>query len=380
VYKKILFFWILLLPTQLTKFFWPDWSVFLGTRIDFLAPVLYAQDFLIVPLLVLNFSKIILKIKRNKKSFGLLLVLIGLNVVFAIRPEIAIFKWISVLKIIFIAFLVWKDKELVKKYLLFCIPCWVVGELILSLGQVARGGSLQGLFYWLGERKFSYIDPGIALMSIADETFIRAYGTFSHPNVMAGFVGVCLLVWQRFKKIDLSFWLIWWSGIVVLVLTGSRVAILSLLVSLFFKFRIKNILALVVVGLMGLVLYKQVGWDVNSGLKRTWLVGQSLRQIAFSPIFGIGLGNNIIANSEYRNFEGVRLLQPVHNVYLLIMAELGLLVTVIFVFFSKKVRFNKVLLFILITGLFDHYWISAAQTIGLMAVILPILNDKTDTF
>ena len=380
MYKKILFFWILLLPTQLTKFFWPDWSVFLGTRIDFLAPVLYAQDFLIVPLLVLNFSKIILKIKRNKKSFGLLLVLIGLNVVFAIRPEIAIFKWISVLKIIFIAFLVWKDKELVKKYLLFCIPCWVVGELILSLGQVARGGSLQGLFYWLGERKFSYIDPGIALMSIADETFIRAYGTFSHPNVMAGFVGVCLLVWQRFKKIDLSFWLIWWSGIVVLVLTGSRVAILSLLVSLFFKFRIKNILALVVVGLMGLVLYKQVGWDVNSGLKRTWLVGQSLRQIAFSPIFGIGLGNNIIANSEYRNFEGVRLLQPVHNVYLLIMAELGLLVTVIFVFFSKKVRFNKVLLFILITGLFDHYWISAAQTIGLMAVILPILNDKTDTF
>ena len=54
--QKIVFWWlILLLPSQLGKHFWFDFSQVLGLRIDYLAPTLYLTDVLVIFLLLLWF-------------------------------------------------------------------------------------------------------------------------------------------------------------------------------------------------------------------------------------------------------------------------------------------------------------------------------------
>ena len=40
----LLILFLLLIPTQLGKHFWPDWSSVLGIRIDYLSPTLYLVD------------------------------------------------------------------------------------------------------------------------------------------------------------------------------------------------------------------------------------------------------------------------------------------------------------------------------------------------
>lgn len=111
-------------------------------------------------------------------------------------------------------------------------------------------------------------------------------------------------------------------------------------------------------------------------------VGESLRQRVFlntqaenilakSPFFGVGLGN-FIPNLERRE-----LLQPVHNIYLLIATELGLvglgLFSVGFGYLILRIK-NKLSIFcilaILITSLFDHYWLTLQQTALLASFVL----------
>jgi hypothetical protein len=40
--------------------------------------------------------------------------------------------------------------------------------------------------YYLGERSVSVGSPAVALGSFMHEVVLRAYGTFGHPNVLAG--------------------------------------------------------------------------------------------------------------------------------------------------------------------------------------------------
>src|SRR5580700_6749474 len=60
----LLFFFFLLLPTQLGKHFWPDFSIVSGIRIDYLSPTIYFTDIL----LILLFVAFLL---RQKKFFSI---------------------------------------------------------------------------------------------------------------------------------------------------------------------------------------------------------------------------------------------------------------------------------------------------------------------
>jgi O-antigen ligase len=246
---------------------------------------------------------------------------------------------------------------------------------------------LGGVFWWLGERTFSASTIAIALTSVNGSLFLRPYATFPHPNVLAGFLAVILpvLIMKKPKFYQSIFIL----GTVSLFLTFSRSAWISLGLSLAiiaglnlqkktnFKPN-KTHLLLLIVGVFFILasvknLAQESQADPISLRKDLNLV--ALRMARSSPLIGVGLGNFLVVMPEFYKEKGHQIyyLQPVHNIYLLILAEtgaIGLTIFFLFILLTVRVLVRKKLLFspiilplfsILFLGLFDHYFLTLQQ-------------------
>jgi len=93
----------------------------------------------------------------------------------------------------------------------------------------------------------------------------------------------------------------------------------------------------------------------------------------------VGLNNFIVHLPQFYQSGSVYLLQPVHNIFLLVAAETGLVGLVIFLWFLiltfKKLLITNyyllitALIVILVLGLFDHYWLTLQQNQLLVAIV-----------
>ena len=94
-----------------------------------------------------------------------------------------------------------------------------------------------------------------------------------------------------------------------------------------------------------------------------------------SPFLGTGLGNYLIVQEQFPQLFADFLNQPVHNIFLLFLSETGAITILLlfFLFFKKLIsavkKYPYILIIILITGLFDHYWLTLQQNFLLMGVI-----------
>ncbi|MDD2482994.1 MAG: hypothetical protein PHE71_01760, partial [Candidatus Shapirobacteria bacterium] len=227
-----LFLFLLLIPTQLGRHFWPEWSYVLGIRVDYLSPTLYLLDLVWIGLVIFNFKFEFFNQFKKILNFKMLLILgfVGMNILIAVNPWVAVYKWLRVGQILVTFFYFRKNKDLIKKSLIKIIPCWIIFESLLAVAQMAKNGSLNGIFYWLGERSFTFNTIGIAQISVLGRGLIRAYGTFSHPNSLAGFLLVSLLLWWWLKGgraqdpplQKVFWWVVFWSGMLGIMVSGSR--------------------------------------------------------------------------------------------------------------------------------------------------------------
>src|SRR3989339_86162 len=185
--NKILFFlFLLFLPTQLGKHFFLDFSYLSGVRVDYLAPTIYLTDTIIFLCAIAN-SKIVFKFFENKKVLiGLLFLLI--NILFSRLPVISFYWFIKIIEFLIIISLAKKIITTLKEKLILA-ALFISGlfQLILSLTQLVNKHSIQGIFYYFGERLLTLSTPGVAKASIQGIEFLRSYGTFSHPNSLGGF-------------------------------------------------------------------------------------------------------------------------------------------------------------------------------------------------
>lgn len=406
-------FWLLLIPTQLGKHFWLKESGIMGARIDYLSIILYLTDivwFLWVWMHLRNEKRE----TRNeiKKLFSfqglLMLLLVVVNIIFASARLVALYRWLRIGQWWLTWQLVAKRKNEIKTYLKWIVPLWIILEAFLGLAQVVSGGSLNGIWWWLGERRFSFGGIGIAQMRLFDEGWIRAYGSFSHPNSLAGFL---LLGWWWWRKetrnlildsrntlLKIFYWVVNWSAIMGIIITGSRVVwaltIGLLITEQILNFKIQNIKiilgkTLLFLGTICLVLgvisvnYRLSdfvgGWDVNSWNKREMLGLSATRMIEKYPLFGVGAGNFIVNLPKFRvgNFYWM---QPVHNIFLLIWSEIGVLGIIMFLVVVseryKNFRWKKQWWFLVIvgvTGMLDHYWLTLPQNTWLLAIIMGLI-------
>lgn len=277
-----------------------------------------------------------------------------------------------------------------RRYFIDILFIGVLSQGLVGVMQFIRGSSL-GL-EWLGESVIVSGMQGSSFVTLNNEIFLRAYGTFPHPNVLAGyFLIIILLSFVLLKSGNKDGKIIIWILVILSFLfiwfTFSRIGIsLSLLL----------LLVLVLSQLKGLklfsftpILFLQrfanlfIGGD-TSLVDRIGLIKSSWEVFKDNWLIGIGGGNftrGMVGNYPLTQ-NGLILIQPVHNVFLLMLSEIGIAGSVIYILFLIKVVTSNVkrmtwvrwiLIFVfIVVGSFDHYIWSLPQgnIVGLLMLVL----------
>jgi O-antigen ligase len=413
IVNPLFYLLILFLPTQLGKHFWPNFSFVFGLRLDYLSPTIYLTDIFIVLILLFflpNLKIFLSKVGKKKfLFFGLLLLSLLIGAAASKNPLAGFYGLVKLLEYLFLTvFVVINFKSFNKTILFFCFLSGIIFESLLSFWQYFIQGSIGSLFYFFGERAFNAQTPGIANASINGQLFLRPYATFSHPNVLAGFLVIAMLYSLLFykNKIFLSFGI--FLGTASLLLALSRTAIFLWSIYLFVLFGIplvkkyKNRFSNVklAVGLVTLLIFAITIYLFfqNSFLlerftltkiteeafsQRTLLIQQAVAMFIRSPIFGVGL-NNFFNNLNFPSLQrSVLLVQPVHNIFLLVLSETGLigLGSLAYLFYksiktsinSKEKKYLLMLIFaVIFLGSFDHYFLTIQQGQLMFSIIFGV--------
>jgi len=393
---------ILLLPSQLGFHFWPSWSLVSGIRVDYLSPTVYLTDVISVILVMLFRDEVQLipsKLSLNtKKKLIVLGLFIALNIVFSTIPALSLYRWLRISLYILLASLLLTERKVVRALFVNSIPVTLFWTCVLALFQIAQRGSLNGVLYWLGERRFTVETPGIALSKLMPFVSLRPYATLPHPNVLAGVILVLWLMWVILHKNKTGrFWYITCLVAVVILFTESYSAWLAIgFCGLFFLFaKVKVgmstylqkvlLLCVVFVSLLSPILFSFASIDVGSRIGKNTRERIALAiEAGFigsqSPVLGSGLGTFVtkipgaLEIVPQTFITGVTsLLQPVHNIPLLVFAEMGGLGILLCISLFFSIPFTAPVIAILVISLFDHYWMTLNQPL-LVLLFLFVLH------
>lgn len=398
-FEALLFFLLLLsIPTQLGKHFWLESSLILGRRIDYLSPTIYLTDILwifwVTAFIFIN-KKVIYKSLKNNWIKTLAVFIISLVLIFIAKNHvIAFFYVLRVLELIIFATLVILKKP-TKLNLFYPLAIGVIASVFLETLQFFQQASLGGLFKFLGERSIDLNTPSVAHLIANGKIYLRPYAFFPHPNVLAGYLLLLYPVWY-FWQIDKYSKLQYLLKNILLVLsilgiflTFSRVAWLGYIlmwvcvygkniktIRLFLSISIILILEEIFLGRF-VNLYQ----DTQPIAERNLLISNAFDIFNRSPVFGAGLGNFLPQLTSFQ--KPPYLFQPVHNFWLMILAETGIAgLTSAVVFFIKTIKktladkkyylFVSLLLFLWLSW-FDHYFYDIKQTQWLLGLIVSLV-------
>jgi hypothetical protein len=475
VYKWLFLGFLLTLPLSVRKILW--YMPLGGVFNEYADISIYASDvFLVASFAVWIFTlkhnkRILSTIKEcstwNKKSIDWKMVIILLSplglilwsifsLFYAINQFIGVFFIIKLIEwyvlYLFIIFHIVSRETILytKTVLIIKTVCRVfifvgVIESVLGIVQFLQQKSI-GLTF-ISESVVHSSMPGIAKIIAYNTPYIRAYGTFPHPNILGGFLMTSILLsYFYYKVFHVEHRSVFKQQVVIgiqsvgLLLTFSKSAMLGLVVAcVYFKivsrgtnngsqliidkiqhiekklfhverFKINFIIGMVVVFVMSMLFF-QFNMDA--------LLFQSLRErlvyqsiaidvIRNHPILGISCGQLVIFMSQSSIYPLLSWqLQPVHNIFLLIWAELGGVGFMIFsgwfsillmnifsqhkfissqhltqrkqsithhVNISSSVYFNAIMIGLLPILLFDHYLWDIQQGQGLFWIISGVVS------
>jgi hypothetical protein len=265
----------------------------------------------------------------------------------------------------------------------------VVIQLVIGVLQFSGGKSL-GLEF-LGESKLLAGAIGTSFIKLSEGEFLRAYGTFPHPNVLAGYLLFTFLSASfahfTYKRKGLPLLVMLLSSF-LMVFTFSRVALALLVIS----WLVIGYISMMKKGL-GVLIFERFGTfftGMDYALEdRVKLIRESIEVIKQNLWFGVGSGNFTRAlegNVPYAA-TGISLLQPVHSIPLLLISEhgivFGLLLTALITIFTLRPLFMTFLgkhilvlgaLSLIAVGLMDHYLLTIQQGEMLLLASLFLLN------
>ena len=371
-------------------------------------------------------------------SIWLFVAFSGLSIFWAADKAAAYYLWFHLLEGAALFFVIVSSG--IKKEKLF----WA-----LIIGAAAEGLIATSQFLtqtiaankWLGLAAHSAGNLGDIVIETASGRWLRAYGAFIHPNILCGFAAigfaVAICLWhQYFKSPTLNFtpekntlpdskssatenFITTWLKLLLLI-------ILTLLATagLFFSFSLSAWLAALIIliivlwqnrkslfnlqysifVLSPLLLFVIFSWIFSplvlaradfsnrleniSGQERLNQVSQTFGLIKKHPPIGIGINNFTVELQKLYPRQPAYAYQPVHNIYLLITAELGLIGLAIFIIimfhvicymlYDSKI-FISAASFLMVTfiiGLFDHYFWTQYVGIILFWLSLTFIADN----
>lgn len=267
----------------------------------------------------------------------------------------------------------------------------ILFQSFLALFQYLEQSNLW--FKFLGEPSFGKETLDVAKIDFAEKQVVRPYGTFAHPNILAAYliVGIFLSLfsWKR-EKVLYTLFLIVFS--LILLLTFSRSAWLALVFGIIFYFSTTNrkvpflyiTLGASVVFLF-VIVFDLLPFIMDSIIfrvgifERIELVDIS-KLIFYENPLGVGLGNFTLVMQDYVGYKlDPWQLQPVHNAFVLLLVEGGIVVLITFLALYLQIfryiyrlyrKYKRRLLAgtllslwsaLLVLTLFDHYLISLYQ-------------------
>ncbi len=352
---------VLSIPIQLGFHFWPPWAQLLGRRIDYLSPTIYFTDCLLIIALVSWFFELYpLRRKINtfflRKNTALMvsvcigIAIIALNVTTSISWQVSLYRWIKLVLFGFITLYIATHQTERKQY----VRMVVVGAVFSSLIAIVQFGlqhSIGGIFWFVGERFFTIDTPLIARAHVcvpftqSCSLFLRSYGTFAHSNVLAGYLLVALFLFVTHVNQGVGIYKkrvqqIVSVGVISLFLialgtTMSRAAIMVVSFLLLWwhiywqekkNHTVSTMLAILFTGgiIIGALYIVPLRFIDESVVVRQKLNTFSTHVITGHALYGVGLGNFTKILSKEKNLAFFTGIQPVHNVYLLAVSELGL--------------------------------------------------------
>lgn len=368
--QALLFLILFLTPTQLGHHFWPDSAFVYGVRVDYLAPTLSFLDLLIIVYLSL------LKFRPPLILYSLFIILVS-NFLFSTNP-LATLSW-SLHFLVFFSFVlsltptIIRNSIFVIRYSLFASALF---QLILVISQVYLGHSIQGPLYYLGERLVSVGQPGVAVGTFMDNVVLRAYGTFSHPNTLAGWLVIASLIVLNLKPAPLIRYSLFVISGIGILLTQSRTAGLvffGLVIPIYLLKSLRSRLTYYLIVAI-FVIHYSLFTPPRSGLslsERLDLQAVSLETIRNHLVFGTGAQASISTYPQVAPTH--RLLQPDHNSFTLFVSWFGLfgVLALLYCFRSSfvfRISSFKLILPLLPLLLLDHYLLTSPQ--GLLVLLL----------
>lgn len=426
IHQRLFYLLLVLIPTQFGLHLWPDWAYVLGRRIDYLSPTLFFTD--IVLFLVILFwlkDRAFHNTPRKENSIVIppayILLAAGFviaNILLAVSQPVAVYKWVKLLEFLLLGWYIISTKQQVAAVIPY-ISLGVLYTSVLAIMQFVVQRSVGGFFWVLGERTFSLDTPGISRFDfcLLDNSpcmlLLRSYATFSHPNVLGGFLATVLPVILfmvltntltiRTLVQRVYYWVVLLLGLVALLVTFSRsawiVGGLGLLTVVILFLSGKHfgtrehvarsatiVLLLIVTGITWLSIVFAPSATSESVVRRIELNRAAVDMWRVSPIFGKGLGNFMIVLPESDVSRYINFIQPAHNIFLLALAEVGVagIAAIIFFFWYmiKSARFDRGTIplwfaacgYFLIIGSIDHYPVTLQQgqlwSIVLLGLIL----------
>lgn len=388
IISKYLFISLLfLLPVQLGFHFWPGFSFLNGIRVDYLSPTVYLTDLLVASLVILNLDYY----SKHKRVFVFLFIFGITNVLFSLYPAISFIRLIRIAELVCLSIFVYEQSFLDTKKMYKTLFYSAVIFSTIGILQFFLGKTLGGPLYFLGERSFNISTPGIALVSLFGRVYLRAYSTFSHPNSFAGYTSVVFilsLVKTKINKFSIFGYLLILFSIVA---SFSLSSFIGLFVFFFFALLDKErttklfekyflifaagiSLFLPVFSAKYLLAIPYMPQTISQRLSLAYVSGIIISK---HYLVGSGLNTFILSTKDFmaKTFN-YWLFQPVHNIFLLIVSEtgfLGLLLFLLTIYQSLKTQKKEIsfaILFIITTGLFDHYWLTLQQNLLLFAVLV----------
>lgn len=325
---------------------------------------------------------------------ALILLMVG-NAFFVGQPELHFFQIFRFVEL-FLLYLMVVNRVLRQEQIVLCILFGLCFQSFVALYQYILQGAV-GLKF-LGEAQVTPATLGVAKIDLGSQKILRAFGTMPHANVLGGllFMGIMYAA-ALVKKYR------WFVGGVLLLLaagllfTFSRSAFFALVAAFLVYISIQNskiiikylvlassifVFLIVVFGLENIIVNRMMFEDQASTQERTMylMIGKNM---LFDNPLGVGLGGFTLHMQDYTDVKLTPwLFQPVHNIFVLMADELGILGGVIFlalfvyVFYrllrttkhqkTPENRFAVALLLSMVTGIavigfFDHYFVTIYQ-------------------
>jgi len=414
---------IFLIPSNLAIHWYIKEAYLNGRLIDYLLPKIYIFDLTILGLFIFyvfnisyinGYYRLFNASTSSRNNFKNII----LNPLFIFATYLIIrasFSSLPLVSLFFTFKLIWIGlfglylyKRYTRENLVQQIACpliiSVLFQSLLSIFQFLTQKPLFG-YYLLGETDITSM--GISRINLFNGTYIAPYGTTPHPNVLTGFLVIAsaFLLLQSYRleainKLQKALKIISISlSIPVIILTNSLSGIISGLIAatmiLISKYVSRQSLRLIflavcvitpIVSMITLDQFYQYNvYTDNDSITVRYELNQAAFEIfKANPLFGVGpnLFTSYLPNITFSN-QKTLVLQPVHNILLLLIAETGivglslLIISVISLY--KKHRLSAIkaipLIMIIIIGSWDHYPLSL-QTGQLLLALSLVLSLK----